>query len=68
MRIFELIVNGMGNKEIAGLLHRSIRTIELHRRRLMHKLNVDNSADLVKRAALMGLVDLSERGRLDETK
>ena len=58
MRIFELIANGMSNKEIAELLHRSVRTIEWHRSRLRHKLNVNSLADLVKRAASMGLVDL----------
>jgi len=67
LRIFELIVNGMSNKEIAYLLHRSIRTIEWHRSHLMHKLGVDNSADLIKRAASMGLVDLPTEQGLDKT-
>lgn len=58
MRIFELVATGMSNKEIARLLHRSIRTIEWHRSRLMRKLGIDNSTDLVKQAASMGLVDL----------
>lgn len=58
MRIFELIANGMSNKEIAYLLHRSIRTIEWHRNHIMRKLGVDNTTELIKRAALMGLVDL----------
>lgn len=67
MRIFELIANGMSNKEIASLLHRSVRTIEWHRSHIIRKLNVDNPADLIKQAALMGLVDLPEKRRLDET-
>ena len=44
-------------KEIASTLHRSIRTIEVHRRSIMRKLDVDSIAGLVKRAATMGLVD-----------
>ena len=65
IRIFELIASGMSNKEIAYLLHRSIRTVEWHRSHLMRKLGVDNPADLVKRAASMGLVDLPTKQRLD---
>ena len=52
MRVLRLIVGGLSNKEIAQLLHRSIRTIENHRAHLMHKLGVNNSVELVKRAAL----------------
>ena len=63
MRIFELIANGMSNKEIAHLLHRSIRTIEWHRSRLTHKLGVDNSVELIKRAVTLGLVELSPKQR-----
>ena len=66
IRIFELIANGMSNKEIARLLHRSVRTIEWHRRHIMQKLGVDSLADLVKRAASMGLVDLPAKQKLDK--
>jgi PAS domain S-box-containing protein len=67
MRIFELVANGMSNKEIANLLHRSIRTIEWHRNHIIRKLGVDSPAELVKRAALMGLVDLPEKQESEET-
>ena len=58
MRVLRLIVGGLSNREIAQLLHRSTRTIENHRAHLMHKLAVNNSVELVKRAAVMGVVDL----------
>jgi len=67
-KILQLIINGMSNKEIANLLHRSARTIEVHRAHLMHKLGVDNLVDLVKRIASMGLVDLEEKSEQDEDK
>ncbi len=67
-KILQLIVNGKGNKEIANLLHRSARTIEVHRAHLMHKLGVDNLVDLVKRVASMGLVDLEKKSEQDEDK
>jgi len=58
MKVLKLIFDGKSNKEIANLLHRSVRTIEVHRGHLMRKLDVDNVVDLVKRAAMMGLVEL----------
>lgn len=63
MRVLQLIVGGHSNKEIAGLLHRSVRTIEVHRSRIMHKLDVENLIDLLKRAAELGLVDLPAKRR-----
>ena len=57
MAILRLILQGSSNKEIAQILHRSIRTIEDHRRYIMRKLDVDNVVDLVKRAAVMGLAE-----------
>jgi len=60
-RILQLVIDGMSNKEIATLLHRSTRTIEVHRAHIMHKLGVDNLVDLVKRVASMGLIDLEEK-------
>ncbi|MDD5063641.1 MAG: response regulator [Phycisphaerae bacterium] len=53
--VLRLILQGHSNKEMAQILHRSIRTIEDHRRHIMSKLNVDSVVDLVKRAAVMGL-------------
>jgi len=57
-KVLRLLLDGRSNKEIAHTLHRSIRTVEVHRRNIMRKLNVDSVAGLVKRAAKMGLVNL----------
>jgi two-component system response regulator FixJ len=57
--VLRLILQGMSNKEIAHTLARSVRTIEVHRSHIMHKLNVDNVVDLVKKAAAMGLGDIT---------
>jgi DNA-binding NarL/FixJ family response regulator len=56
MKVLKLIISGKSNKEIAYLLHRSVRTIEVHRSHIMSKLDVDNVVDLAKRAAMMGLI------------
>lgn len=60
VRILKLVVEGRSSKEISNILHRSVRTIEVHRARIMHKLEVDNLIDLVKRAAAIGLIDLND--------
>ncbi|MHC4205114.1 MAG: response regulator transcription factor [Planctomycetota bacterium] len=67
-KILQLVINGMSNKEIAHLLHRSPRTIEVHRAHIMHKLGVDNLVDLVKRVSTMGLVDLKEKPEQNQDK
>ncbi|MFB0525702.1 MAG: LuxR C-terminal-related transcriptional regulator, partial [Phycisphaerae bacterium] len=45
MRVLRLILDGKSNKEAAYLLHRSISTIEVHRKHIMRKLGVDNIVD-----------------------
>jgi FixJ family two-component response regulator len=54
--VLKLINRGNTNREIAHLLQRSVRTIEVHRSNIMRKFGVDNLADLLKRAAVMELV------------
>ena len=56
--ILQLIVTGRSNRQIADLLHRSVRTIEVHRSRIMDKLGAENLIDLFKKAAAMGLIEL----------
>jgi len=52
-KVLKLILEGKGNKEIAYKLQRAVRTVELHRSNIMHKLDADNIVDLVKKAAPM---------------
>jgi two-component system response regulator FixJ len=60
-KVLQLVLNGMKNNEIANLLNRSKRTIEVHRAHIMHKFGVDNLVDLVKRALSMGLVSREKK-------
>lgn len=46
--IAELLVDGHTNKTVARVLGISVRTVEWHRRNLMHKLEARTMADLVK--------------------
>jgi DNA-binding NarL/FixJ family response regulator len=54
--IVQLIVEGRGNKEIADVLHLSVKTIEFHRARIMLKLGVRTVAELTKVALQQGLI------------
>ena len=55
--ILQLIGEGHTNKEIAGLLFISRKTVDNHRTNLMRKLDIHSTADLVRWATKKGLVD-----------
>ncbi len=46
--VMQLVVVGRHNREIGPALGISVRTVEVHKARLMSKLGVDNVADLVR--------------------
>lgn len=50
--VMSLMVQGKMNKEIASALEVSIRTIEVHRSKVMQKMNVQSLPDLVRVADL----------------
>jgi len=52
--VLKLIAEGISNKEIADLLYISIRTVEHHRASIMQKLNIKQTANLVKYAIRKG--------------
>jgi len=56
LQILKFITEGCTNKEIAKKLAISDRTVETHRRNIIKKLNVKNTAELVGYALNNGLV------------
>lgn len=54
--ILKLITEEHTNNEIAGKLFLSLRTVENHRNNLLQKLNVKNTAGLVKMAIQEGFI------------
>ena len=50
--ILAFIVEGISNKDLAERLQISNRTIEVHRSRIMRKMQAENLPDLVRMAAL----------------
>jgi len=55
--ILQLIYDGVGNKEIADQLGKSIRTIETHRFNIMKKLEVNNITELLKKVEAEHIVN-----------
>lgn len=60
LEVLKLIVQENSNPEIAEKLFISIRTVDTHRRNLLEKLGVKNTAGLVKYAIQKGLIDQNE--------
>jgi len=54
--ILQLVAEGQSSKEIAGLLHLSVYTVETHRARLMQKLNLRGVPELILYAVRKGIV------------
>jgi two-component system response regulator FixJ len=57
VKVLHLVLEGRNNREIATALHRSPRTIEVHRSNLMHKMGANNIVEMLRRAVDMGLFD-----------
>ena len=55
--IVQLIAEGYGNKEIAGILNLSVKTIESHRATAMRKLSLSSTAGIVRYAVRNRLVE-----------
>lgn len=54
--VLQLIAEGQTNKEIANLLKLSVYTVEAHRGKIMEKLNLHNTGDMVRFALRNGMI------------
>jgi two-component system, NarL family, response regulator NreC len=54
--VFDLVVRGYSNASISGALSISVKTVETHRANINRKLSVHSSTQLLRFAALRGLV------------
>jgi DNA-binding NarL/FixJ family response regulator len=48
--VFRFLVQGRGPTEIAELLHLSVKTVSTHKTRILEKMNLQSTADLVRYA------------------
>ena len=54
-QIFQMIVTGKGSTQIANELNLSVKTVSTHRTRLLQKLSLSTTADLVRFALRQGI-------------
>ncbi len=54
--VFHLVVEGKTNKEIARIMGIALKTAKNHRTNMMNKLDLHNTADIVRYAARKGLL------------
>ena len=57
IEVLQLIAEGAANKQIAGELNISIKTVEKHRQNLMDKLRIHDTASLTRYAISSGVID-----------
>ncbi len=55
-QVLDLVLQGCTNQEIALRLHRSARTIEVHRSHILHKLDADGTVELVRKCIRLRLL------------
>ena len=59
LEVLQLIAEGLPNKQVAGELGISIKTVEKHRQSLMQKLNIHDVAGLTRYAIGAGIIESS---------
>ena len=59
LEVLQLIAEGQPNKQVAGELEISIKTVEKHRQSLMQKLNIHDVAGLTRYAIGAGIIESS---------
>jgi FixJ family two-component response regulator len=60
--VFELVIRGKTNKEVANALGATERTIKAHRHRVMEKMQVQSLAKLASLAERVSILDGSSSG------
>jgi DNA-binding NarL/FixJ family response regulator len=55
-QVLQLIAEGKSTRDVASILHISVKTAETHRTRLMNKLDIHETAGLVRYAIRHGMV------------
>jgi two-component system response regulator NreC len=64
VEVLQLIAQGYTNRKIAGTLFLSVRTVNTHRTNLMQKLDIHDTAGLVRHAIETGIFKLKVAGQV----
>lgn len=59
IEVLSLVLEGKSSKEVADALYCSKRTVDFHLARIYDKLQVSNRVQAMRRATLLGLVDVN---------
>jgi DNA-binding NarL/FixJ family response regulator len=62
VEVLQLIAEGFANKQIAGELGLSVKTVEKHRQSVMKKLDIHDIAGLVRHAVQKGIIEMNMAG------
>ena len=65
--VLQLVAEGWANKQIAGELKISVKTVEKHRQQLMNKLDIHETAGLTRHAIAVGVIESKVRVTLAPT-
>ena len=60
IEVLSLVLEGKSSREVANSLYCSKRTVDFHLARIYEKLQVSNRVQAMRRAALLGLVDVRQ--------
>lgn len=63
IEVLSLVLEGKSSRDVAAALFCSKRTVDFHLARIYDKLQVSNRVQAMRRAALLGLVDVSTGGK-----
>jgi DNA-binding NarL/FixJ family response regulator len=66
--VFDLLVQGQSTKQIALALNISVKTVESHRAQIMERLDIHDTAGLVRYAIKVGVVELEDKTLLNESE
>jgi DNA-binding NarL/FixJ family response regulator len=66
LEVLRYIALGLTNREIAEKLFLSFRTVNTHRANIMQKLDIHDTAGLVRHAIATGVVDMKKEEKKPE--
>ncbi len=67
LEVLSQVLEGKSSREVAATLFCSKRTVDFHLARIYEKLQVCNRVQAMRRAALLGIVDVGSNGGRAQT-